>query len=119
MPQMVILLVETESAGRQFTADVLQQADFIVLQARDAMEALSLARNRIEIALLLADVQMVGMDGIELVKLVSQERAEARVLIMSGFSDSLVAAAEEGFAVLTKPFTSTMLTEQVQKILEA
>jgi CheY-like chemotaxis protein len=64
----------------------------------------------------LADVQMVGMDGIELAKQLSQEKPSTKVLILSGFPDSLISAAEEGFPVLSKPFTPSTLLEEVQNV---
>jgi DNA-binding NtrC family response regulator len=117
MRQTVILLVEDESPIRELAAFVLQQANFVVLPACDASEALWITRSHAEIDLLLTDVQMTGMDGIELAKEVLRESPGTKALIMSGFADSLISASEEGFPVLLKPFTPTTLIEQVQHVL--
>lgn len=116
-PQAVILLVEDEPVVRQLAVFVLQQENLIVLPTCDAIEALRVARSRIEIDLLLTDVQMDGMDGIELAKLISEERPGTKVLVMSWFPASLISAAKEGFPVLAKPFTPTTLTDQIRHVL--
>jgi len=56
-----------------------------------------------EIALLLSDFQMPGMNGMELATAITLERPEIRVLLMSGFPTGML-VLNEGWHFLAKPF---------------
>ncbi len=116
-----VLLVEDDASVREPAAEVLRQAGYSVLQAREGREALRvLAQHRGPIHLLITDVIMPCVRGGEIARAIRAQRPGTRVLYMSGYTDELrkLAAAEPGCAVLQKPFTQTALTRKVRQVLD-
>jgi CheY-like chemotaxis protein len=109
--------VEDEPAVRQLVAFTLQQENFIVLPASNASEALQLLQSHGDVDLLLTDVQMKGMNGLELAEHILRERPGAKALVISGFPDSEILAARRGLPFLSKPFLPTVLVERVRELL--
>jgi signal transduction histidine kinase len=118
-----ILLVEDEETVRDLALEVLQGQGYTVLSARHGAEALLTAeRHAGAIQLLLADVVMPGMSGIELAARLTALRPEMRVLLTSGYSGDRVGRAGPGGApreILRKPFTSETLAHRVRQALDA
>src|SRR3954462_13222949 len=81
----LILLVEDEPLVRETNVDVLQEAGFRVIEARDADEAFGLLRHRPDVEIVLTDVDMPGsIDGFEFARLAAQGWPDVRVAVMSG-----------------------------------
>jgi two-component system, response regulator PdtaR len=81
----VVLLVEDEPLVRLVTADILLEANFRVIEAADAAEALRVLSAEVAVDVLLSDVEMPpGMNGYELARHVHQLRPEVEILISSG-----------------------------------
>jgi CheY-like chemotaxis protein len=117
MSQMV-LLVEDDSVVRKFIVACLEREDLIVLPACDGAEALEILRTRMKVDLLLTDVQLeTGMNGIELAERIIQERPGTKVLVMSGYPDRQIEAAEKRLPFLPKPFTTAILNQAVTEVL--
>ncbi len=114
-----ILLAEDDDHLRLFLSRGLQRAGHIVDSVADGTAALALAHN-VEFDLLLADVVMPGLDGIELARKASEHQPGIRVMFITGFA--AVAMREDGFAqkrprVLAKPFHLRHLIEEVEALL--
>ena len=117
--RLKILLAEDEADLRQLLAVVLERENFIVLSSRDAAEAVHLLQNHRGIDVLLTDVQLgPGMNGVELAQHVLQQNPTIRVLLISGFPDSEILAAQQGLPFLRKPFLPTALIEKVWNVLK-
>jgi PAS domain S-box-containing protein len=126
LPQLrgseTILIAEDEPMVRELTREILEDAGYSVLEARDGQEAVTLAGAHAgPIHLLLSDVVMPGMMGGETAARVRQLRPEVRVLFMSGHADD--PAVESGEAhgdapLLAKPFSPTALTARVREALD-
>ena len=88
-----VLLAEDEPLVRTMIASMLQGQGYTVLQAANGAKALQLAREHAgeEIHLLLTDVVMPQMGGVELADQFSAIRPETRVLFTSGHPDQLFA----------------------------
>lgn len=115
---MVILLAE-DDVGVQFLVWKLLRADgFSVLTAGDGMAALEVSRHHSgAIDLLLSDVGMPRMDGLELCKKIVSERPGIKVLMMSGEPSSQERVSINGLPFLHKPFTLTALRESIEALL--
>jgi two-component system, cell cycle sensor histidine kinase and response regulator CckA len=116
-----ILLVEDDDAVRAVTERALGRFGYVVLTARSGKEALSLARENEDIDLLLTDIMMPGMNGVEVATHVSELRPGIRVFYMSGYADQdLVRQGllTPGTRFLQKPFTPQELAESVREILD-
>jgi PAS domain S-box-containing protein len=115
-----ILLVEDESAVRHFAATVLARSGYTVLQAATGDEALLLAeRYHKPIHLLFTDIVMPGLSGRDLARCFSAIHAESKVLLTSGYSETLAAkdSLDPGINYLAKPFSAEQLTQVVDRIL--
>ncbi len=118
-----ILLAEDEPQVRGMVRELLRRHGYSVIEARDGPEALDLARrHRGLIHLLLSDVVMPGMNGIEVATRLAEERPEMRALYVSGYTED-VTVHREGFqpgtAFLAKPFTDDALLRAVREVLDA
>ena len=115
-----VLLVEDEAALRKLTRKTLLDAGFTVLEAKDALEAIEIARQTAtHIDLLLTDVIMPGMSGRALAEALSPQRPEMRVIYMSGYSDGVIAKhgiVNAELAILRKPFSKDELMRSVEDV---
>jgi len=115
--QTVILLVDDDVMVLNIARITLENAGYFVLTAENGQEALLLSRQYPgEIHLLLSDVTMPKLTGVELSKRIAVERPTTRILLMSGTPDE--AMAEPRFAFLHKPFTVHRLSAAVKKFLD-
>jgi CheY-like chemotaxis protein len=86
-----ILRVEYEQAVRRATAEFPRLNGYTVLEAKDGLDALSVARNTSAVIhLLVTDVVMPNMSGGQLATILSQLRPETKLLFVSGFADKTV-----------------------------
>ena len=112
---MVILLVEDEIPVQYFIWKLLKADGFTILTAGSGEAALEASRGHPgPIDLLLTDVQMARMDGLELSRIIAAERPGIKVLIMSGALGERERAAMNGLRFLQKPFTRTALRDAIE-----
>jgi CheY-like chemotaxis protein len=118
-----ILLVEDETHVRELVAQVLQASGYTVLTAADPAAALTLSdRHPGPIHLLLTDVVMPEMSGLELCQRLKSLRPRTRVLYMSGYTDEALGrhgVLEPGTFLLQKPFRVGALGQKVREVLDA
>ena len=115
-----ILLVEDDPAVRTLTARVLRTHGYIVLEAGDGHEALTLAGER-PIHLLLSDHVIPHMSSESLAHHLTSLIPQMKVLFMSGYVVEPrpdVQALQEA-TVLQKPFTPTALLQRVRAVLDS
>jgi signal transduction histidine kinase/ActR/RegA family two-component response regulator len=116
-----VLLVEDEEALRQLLKTVLEGAGYRVLEAGNARQALDLSgAHQGPIDILVSDVVMPGMGGRELVERITPLRPEARVLLISGYTQTAGfehTIAKAGAAFLQKPFTPDVFLTRVRNVL--
>jgi signal transduction histidine kinase/ActR/RegA family two-component response regulator len=116
-----ILLIEDEDGVRQIVSEMLEQCGYEVLAARNGAEALELGnRYRKTIHLLLADLVMAGVGGVEVADRLTRLRPGIGVIYISGFSAiSEVQRQEIGSAiVLQKPFARETLARAVREVID-
>lgn len=117
-----ILLVEDEAAVRRSTSEFLRLQGYTVIEAKDGLDALSVAREHDgTIHLVVTDVVMPNMSGGELAKEMSSVRPETRLLFVSGYAgktvlDHKVVDLEKNF--LQKPYTLKQLSGKVRGTLD-
>ena len=119
---VTVLLVEDEASVRQFVRKALENAGFMVLEASNPHEALRLLEPIAgHVDLVLTDVMMPGMSGRLMAERLSNRYPGLRMLFMSGNDEivQLVNAREGQAAILSKPFTPTMLIDRVNQMLDA
>src|SRR5215469_15080104 len=113
--QVVILVADDEPMIRNLTRIVLEDEGYFILAAADGEEALVLSRTFPGfIHLLLTDVDMPKVNGLQLRERLREERPATKVLLMSG---QVHMALEKAF--LPKPFGPDVLKERVRQMLFA
>lgn len=118
-----ILLVEDDEQLRALTSAVLTRYGYRVLAAVDGKEALAVAAAfEGPIQLVLTDVVMPHMGGVELVRQLAELRPSTRALFVSGYTEEAMtrngALIREGH-FLAKPVTPQALVRRVREILDA
>jgi two-component system cell cycle sensor histidine kinase/response regulator CckA len=117
-----VLLVEDQEDVREIVREMLALAGFTVLVAAGADEAERICRDHPgPINLLLTDVVMPRVSGVELVARLRPLRAAMRVLYMSGYADDTIlrhGAFESDARLLPKPFTPGSLIRAVREVLD-
>lgn len=116
-----ILLAEDDDSMRQFLTLALEKAGHRVTPCADGLAAYKAAEDLgAEINLLLADIVMPGMDGIELSQRVGTLHPHIKILFITGFSAVAMGASasqKQNAKVLSKPFHLNDLVKQVDEIL--
>ena len=117
-----ILVVEDDEEVVSFALDVLRDAGYRVLAARDAVGALRLIERHAEIALLFTDIVLPGgMNGRELAREARSRRPALKVLYATGYSRDAIdhpGRLDPDVQLLTKPFTYESLTRKVRQVLD-
>jgi CheY-like chemotaxis protein len=113
-----VLLVEDEPAVRDMTRRVLQRAGYTVLAVEDARSAMDRIQAADEpFAVLVTDVVMPGMSGIELGGWMLDRHPETAVVLLSGYTaDSLdlERLLERGARFVSKPLSSGELLRAIR-----
>ena len=115
-----ILLAEDDESLRGFLARALEKAGYEVTACADGDEAAAVIDTPWD--MLLTDIVMPGMDGIELARLAGERRPGAPIMFITGFAAVSLAAAEAaapGAKVLSKPVHLRDLVGEIQKVLPA
>lgn len=114
-----IILAEDDASMRQFLIAALEKAGHRVTPCEDGLSALSeIEKNDKNYDLLLADIVMPGMDGIELSQRATTIRPALKVMFITGFAAMTVGAQSAPHAkILSKPFHLSELVRQIDDIL--
>ena len=125
-PMETILVVDDEPDVCELARDCLVPEGYSVLDARDGDEALRIAEGHTgPVHLLLTDVVMPRLNGVELAARVIRQRPDTKVLYMSAFA--VIGAQPEqlsgpglqpGDPILPKPFSTEALTRKVREVLD-
>ena len=113
-----VLVVDDEPIIRRIAAQILTAAGFDVLTAVDGREAFAIASHLdADLSLVLTDVRMPNMDGLELGPALAALRPGLPVLYMSGFGAPASSAAVPASCFIEKPFLPDHLLEGVRRVL--
>ncbi|HEY4565220.1 MAG TPA: ATP-binding protein [Thermoanaerobaculia bacterium] len=116
-----LLLVEDEENVRQPLIQILGSRGYKVLAAADALEAIQISQAHSgPIHLMITDILMDGMSGVELAERLSFKRPEMRVLFATGYPAGLTEGAKLGgdANLLKKPFSGRELATKIREILQ-
>jgi PAS domain S-box-containing protein len=116
-----VLLVEDEESVRRLGRRALEAAGFRVHEADGGEEALRLVRRE-PIDLVISDIVMPGMSGLELAEHIARLRPGVPVLFVSGYAEEHPESPRAPAGVrelLGKPFRPQQLVERVRQLLDA
>lgn len=105
-----ILVVDDDAEVREIVAEFLIDVGHHVLQAGGGLEALEVLAGAPDVDLVITDVRMPDISGIELADRLARERRGLKVILISGF----FVARHPGLRLLRKPFRMKELEEAVQ-----
>lgn len=108
----VVLVVDDEPLVRYDTSQTLCRAGFEVCEAASVHEALTVLHERPDVTILLTDVQMACLSGVDLANHVRQTRPAIRVLLISGGRRPAEVPDEMEF--LSKPCPTDTLIARVR-----
>jgi CheY-like chemotaxis protein len=117
-----ILVVDDEASIRQLVKDILQPLGYRLLEASNGDEALKHCSNASEaIDILLTDVIMPGMNGLELSKTIKARRPEIKTIFMSGYTQNVIVnggVLKPDLIFIHKPLTSGKLAVALWNALD-
>lgn len=118
-----ILIAEDDAAMRFFLTSALTKAGHQVTAVNDGAEAWDKLQSATIFDMLLTDIVMPGIDGIELAQKARAMDADLKVMFITGFSAVSVGAPHDenndNARLLSKPFHLNDLVQQVNQLLES
>jgi two-component system, cell cycle sensor histidine kinase and response regulator CckA len=122
-PKETILVVDDEDGIRALMAKVLTREGYEVIEASSGEEALEKANAYWgQIPLMVTDVVMPGMGGVDLAAQLSPQRPETFVMFISGYTGQAALSTAQlarGYEFLQKPFTLSAFLGKIRAILAA
>jgi CheY-like chemotaxis protein len=114
-----VLVVEDEGRVARLAARILGRFNYTVVSAASGEEALGILSERMDVHLVVSDLVMSGMDGLELCRRLASLRPALRVLLVSGYNDRAADIEQSGYAFLGKPYTPLALARKVRTLLDS
>jgi CheY-like chemotaxis protein len=120
VPSATILLVDDDADVRAVTAESLRELGHDVIEGTDGPDALARLAEHDEVALLLVDWSMPGMDGVEVARRARLLRPGLAVLLSTGYAETgPLADRPAGLLVLKKPYRAQELAVHIGHALAA
>jgi putative two-component system response regulator len=120
-PVVSVLVVDDEEPIRNALARYLAKQDFQVFTAPSGEEALTQLRAHEDIALMLCDIRMSGMSGVDIVPLALEVSPDLAILMLTAVNDATTAALcmqRGALDYLTKPIELLELGRTIQRVLK-
>ena len=114
----VVLVIDDDPAVREVTVQSLQCLGYQTLEAQDGASALEMLDRGARADLLVVDVAMPGMTGIEVVRRARERRPGLRALFVTGYAALHRGEAFNGELLIEKPYTVHRLATAVTTALE-
>ena len=115
-----ILLAEDDESLRGFLARALERAGYEVTACADGEEAVAVLEQDWD--LLLTDIVMPGIDGIEVARQAAARHPGLRIMFITGFAAVALAATDQapaGAKVLSKPIHLREIVTEVERMIAA
>ena len=115
-----ILIVDDDPAMLSFIDKALEQSGHTITTANNGLDALKILEKDENFDLLLCDIVMPGIDGIELSKRAHKQLPHIKVMFMTGFSAVSLGdknPESTGSTVMSKPFHLNDLLDRIMEIL--
>ena len=113
-----ILIADDEAMFRDAVVLSLQASGFKVFAAADGQEALAILKGNREIALLVSDIRMPGMDGYALTEAGLELRPDLKVILMTGYAaDPPKLVLDRQIGTFRKPFDTDLLCRRAAELI--
>lgn len=115
----MILVIDDEEPVRDAVSDILEMEGFQVLTAHNGMTGVAIYQQKqAEISLIILDLSMPGMNGVETFQALQAVDPQVRVLLSSGYSETEIATRFQGqgfVGFIHKPYSMAALAESVRR----
>ncbi|MCR4946833.1 MAG: response regulator transcription factor [Lachnospiraceae bacterium] len=121
MDKIKILVVDDESRMRKLVGDFLRRDGFIVVEAGDGEEALDMFYADKEIALIILDLMMPKINGLEVLREIRENDSKIPIIMLTAKgdeSDELTGFESGADEYIAKPFSPKILVARVEAILK-
>jgi two-component system NtrC family sensor kinase len=112
-----VLLVEDNAEVATVATDYLSELDLEVVHASSAEAAIPLLSHDSHIGLVLSDIVMPGMTGLDLARHIRQQHPDLPIILATGYSDKADLAIADGFPLIKKPYSIDTLVAQMVRII--
>lgn len=115
-----ILLIEDDVDVLNVMRNILEYSGYTVLIAKDGLAGLDLIKTKNqEIDLLISDLVMPGLSGLELINKMKQLGIEKKVMLITGYAtQEIQKELDPEIYLMRKPITSNQLTKKIRELLE-
>jgi len=117
-----ILVVEDHDGLREYSAGVLRELGYNVLEAPDGETGLGLLKRQPNVDLLFTDVVLPGLNGRQLADEAQKIVPQLKVLFTTGYTRNAIVhdgRLDEGVTLVTKPFTYSAIASKVRTVLDS
>lgn len=117
-----VIVIDDSQTVRQQVGRALSEAGFEMIEAVDGKDGLIAIRNTADLAMAICDVNMPGMNGLDMLEALSSSGSKLPVLMLTTEGQSeLIARAKKWGAKgwIVKPFKPEMLVAAVKKLTAA
>lgn len=116
----VVLVVEDEALIRLSTLQIVEDAGYEALEAKNADEAITLLEVRSDMRLVFTDVHMPGtMDGLRLVAYIRERWPPVRLIVASGVAVVSESELPVGTSFFRKPYLEDAIIDEMKRLLTA
>jgi PAS domain S-box-containing protein len=112
-----IMVVDDDPDVRDVAVSSLESLGYHMLAAENGPAALDLLARSGPVDLLIVDMAMPGMNGVELIRRARERQGDLRAMLVTGYADVGAFAPAEGDLVLQKPYRLERLAENVADAL--
>jgi CheY-like chemotaxis protein len=112
-----ILVVDDDPDVREVAVSSLESFGYRLLAAENGLAALDLLKGTERVDLLLVDMAMPGMNGVEVIRRARERHPGLRAMLVSGYADIAAFSPAEGDLVLQKPYRLAQLADSVAEAL--
>jgi CheY-like chemotaxis protein len=104
-----VFVVEDDRANREVLCMLLEQMGYTTAVANSGQEALRQLENGVQVDMVISDVVMPGMNGIDLAQHVRAIRPGVPIVLVTGDADAVETVLASGSVAMLKPYTSDAL----------
>jgi len=116
-PRKMVLIADDEDFIRKLSSKILTREGFITLLAENGEKAIEIYKQQgTNIELVILDIRMPGLSGIDVLKYIASHNPEARVVFCSGYGEEDL-PANHGDCFIQKPFSIDIFKESVRRVL--
>ncbi|HEY0963672.1 MAG TPA: PAS domain S-box protein [Pseudomonadales bacterium] len=117
----VVLVVEDEGVVRLLVLEVLKELGYYALEAENGATAVQILQSKQRIDLLVSDIGLPDINGVEVVRVARETRKNLKVLLMTGYAEKAAGDSflQEGAEIIMKPFNMDVLATRIRDIIES